>query len=104
MGAVIDPFPRRGDPLARRDRCHMSNNGNEIAVAASLDAQNRKAVFPVVERHALNETCQHFPSRRFRLGFHAECRIMHFPSVAAPHGTSDSPNWTPARGCTHCLL
>jgi formylglycine-generating enzyme required for sulfatase activity len=77
MGAVIDPFARSGNPLARRDRRRMSNHCDEIAVALSLDAQNRKAVFLVVVGHALDETRQagwlsRLTGREYRLLTEAE--------------------------------
>jgi hypothetical protein len=57
----------------RRLSCFATRNMTDrapwIAVAASLDTQNAKTVFPVVERHALDEARQYFLGREFRLRF-----------------------------------
>ena len=67
MGAVIDPFPRCGDPLPGRDHGSVADDRHEIAMAACLDAQNAKPVIGIVERHSLDEASQNLPVRRFRL-------------------------------------
>jgi hypothetical protein len=39
----------------------MTDNRNEVTVAACLDPQNAETILFVVERDALDETRQHFP-------------------------------------------
>ena len=63
MGAVVDPFARRGDPLAGGDHGGVADDGDQIAVAARLDAQNAEAVLGVVERDALDKAGQNFLGR-----------------------------------------
>ena len=63
MGAVVDPFARRGDPFAGGDRGGVPDGGHQFAVAARLDAENAEAVLGVVEGDALDETRQHFLGR-----------------------------------------
>jgi hypothetical protein len=43
-GAIVVPFATRLDELAGRDRCRMADDGDEIALAARLYAQNAEAV------------------------------------------------------------
>ena len=50
MGAVVDPFARRGDPFAGGDGGGVADDGDQIAMAARLDAQNAEAVLGVVVR------------------------------------------------------
>ena len=63
MGAVVDPFARRGDPLAGGDRGGVADDGHQIAMAARLDAQHAEAVLGIVEGDALDEARQHFLGR-----------------------------------------
>ena len=44
VGAVVDPFARRGDPLAGGDRRGMADDGDQVAVAARLDPEHAEAV------------------------------------------------------------
>src|SRR6516164_1237914 len=37
MSAVVDPFARRGDPFARRNRRGMPDSGHQVAVPARLE-------------------------------------------------------------------
>ena len=60
MGVVVDPFARRGDPLAGGDYRGVADDGDQFAVATGLDAKNTKAVFGVVVGDALDEAGQHF--------------------------------------------
>ena len=41
----------------------MADDGDEVAVAARLDAQNAEAVLGVVEGYALDKASQHFLGR-----------------------------------------
>ena len=72
VGAVVDPFARRGDPLAGGDRRGVADHGDEIAMAARLDPQNAEAVLGIVERHPLDQAGEHLLGRCFRLRLHAE--------------------------------
>ena len=63
MGAVVDPFARRGDPFAGGDHRGVADDGHQFAVAARLDAENAKAVLGVVEGDAFDEARQNFPGR-----------------------------------------
>ena len=67
MGTVVDPFPRCGDPLPRRNHGGVADDRHQIAVAAGLDAQNAEPVIGIVERHPLDEAGQNLLVRRFRL-------------------------------------
>ena len=59
MGAVVDPFARGGDPLAGGDRGRVADDGDEIAMAARLDAQHAKAVLGIMERDPLDGAGEH---------------------------------------------
>ena len=48
VGAVVDPFARRRDPLAGRNGCGMAHHRYDITMAARLGAQNAEAVLGVV--------------------------------------------------------
>ena len=63
MGAVVDPFARRGDPLAGGDDGGVADDGDQFAVAARLDAENAEAVLGVVEGDALDKARQNFLGR-----------------------------------------
>ena len=63
MGAVVDPFARRRDPLAGGDHRGVADDGDQVAVAARLDAENAEAVLGVVERDTLDEAGQNLPGR-----------------------------------------
>ena len=62
VGAVVDPFARRRDPLAGGDRGGVADDGDQVAMAARLDPQNAEAVLGVVEGDPLDEAGQHFLS------------------------------------------
>ena len=70
VGAVIDPFARGCDPLARRNGCGMANHGHNVAMAACFGAQNAKPILGVMVGYALDESRQHFSARRLRLLAH----------------------------------
>ena len=63
MGTVVDPFARRGDPLAGGDRGGVADDGDQVAVAARLDAENAEAVLGVVESDTLDDAGQNLPGR-----------------------------------------
>jgi hypothetical protein len=56
MGAVVDPFSRCGDPLARRDDRGVTDDRYQLAVAARLGAKNAETVLRVMKGDALNQT------------------------------------------------
>ena len=60
MGAVIDPFARRGDPFAGGDHRGVTDDRDQFAVAARLDPKNAETVLLIVVRDALDEARQHF--------------------------------------------
>ena len=55
VGAVVDPFTRRGDPFPGGDRGGVTHDGDQITVTARLRAQDAEAVFGVVERHPFDD-------------------------------------------------
>jgi len=63
MGTVVDPFARRRDPFSRGDHRGVADNGDQVAVAARLDAENAEAVLGVVERDTLDDAGQNLPGR-----------------------------------------
>ena len=75
MGAVVDPFARRRDPLAGGDRRGVADDGHQIAMSACLRPQNAEAVLGVVEGDPLDEAGEHFLGRWFRLRLHVDGRI-----------------------------
>ena len=60
MGAVINPFARRRDPLTGGDGGSMSDDGYQIAMAARFDPQNAEAVLAVVVSNSFDQPCQNF--------------------------------------------
>jgi len=49
MGAVVDPFARRSDPLPCRNRRGLADDGHEFTMSARLRLENAEAVLVVVE-------------------------------------------------------
>ena len=60
MGAVVDPFARRRDPLAGGDRRRVAHHRDGVAMSAGFRPQHAEAVLGIVIGHALNEPGQHF--------------------------------------------
>jgi len=60
VGAIVDPFPRRGDPLAGGDDGGVAHHGHQIAMAARFRPENAEAVLGVVEGDLLDQAGQHF--------------------------------------------
>ena len=60
MSAIIDPFAGCGDPLAGGDRCGMSNDGHQFAVAARLCPSDAEAVLVVMEGDPLDKARENF--------------------------------------------
>ena len=58
VGAVVDPFTGRRDPLAGRNGCRMPNDSHDIAVTTRLGAQNAEAILDIVVSDALDEAGQ----------------------------------------------
>ena len=63
MGAVVDPFARRGDPLAGGDRGGVPHGSHQFAMPPRLDADYAEAIFGVVERDPFDEARQNFLCR-----------------------------------------
>src|SRR5258708_1262378 len=78
MGAVVDPFAGRRNPLTGRDRRRVTNDSHQIAMSAGLRLENAEAVFRVVKGDPLNEAGEHFLVGRLGLRFHANCEIVCF--------------------------
>jgi hypothetical protein len=55
---IVDPPATRLDELASADRRRMTDNGDQIALAARLHPQHAEAVILVVEGHPLDEAGQ----------------------------------------------
>jgi hypothetical protein len=55
VGAVVDPDSARLDELTGRDHRSMTENGDQVALAAGFDAQDAEPVLFVVEGDALDE-------------------------------------------------
>ena len=63
VGAIVDPFAGRGDPLAGGNDGGMADEGHQIAVSARLRPEHAEAVLGVVEGDPLSEACENFLSR-----------------------------------------
>jgi hypothetical protein len=63
MGAIVHPFPRRGDPLAGGNGWRVADHGHQLAMAAGLRPQHAKTILDIVEGDALDEARQHFVGR-----------------------------------------
>jgi hypothetical protein len=63
MSTVVDPFARCRDPFAGGDHRGVAGNGDQVAVAARLDAENAEAVLGVVESDTLDDAGQNLPGR-----------------------------------------
>ena len=55
MRAVVDPAPAGLDELAGRDHRRVTEDGDQVALAAGFDAEHAEAVLFVVEGDALDE-------------------------------------------------
>src|SRR5436305_813917 len=58
VDAVVDPAAARLNELAGRNHRGVPKHGDQLPLAARLDAQHAKAVLVVVERHPLDEAGQ----------------------------------------------
>ena len=58
----------------------MADDGHQIAVAARFRPENAEAVLGVVEGDTLDEAGEHFLGRWFKIGLHADRRIIRFVS------------------------
>ena len=61
--AVVDPFTRRGDPLAGRDSGGVPDRSHQFAVTTRLDAQNAEAILGIVISDAFDKPRENFPGR-----------------------------------------
>jgi len=60
VGAIVDPFPRRGDPFAGGNYRCVTDNRHEITASAGLRSQNAEAVLRVTGGDALDKARKHF--------------------------------------------
>jgi hypothetical protein len=74
MRAVVDPGPARLDELAGRDHRGMPDEGDEIALAASFDAEHAEAVLGIVEGDAVDQSCKDLRSAHRRY-------LRHYPEI-----------------------
>ena len=70
--AVVHPFARRGDPLARRNRCRLADDGHEITMPARLGPEHTEPVLRIVERDPLVQARQGFLRGSHRIGIHVQ--------------------------------
>src|ERR1700691_250872 len=75
MGAVVDPVPGCGDPLAGRYCGGMPHYSDEVAVAPRLNPDDTKAVLGVLVGDALHQTGQHLSIGRMGLRLHGVRRL-----------------------------
>ena len=71
MGAVVDPFPGRGDPFAGRNRRGVTDHSHEVSMSARLGPKDAEAILCVMEGDALDEPRQRFLGRRCGDWLHA---------------------------------
>src|SRR6516165_9285516 len=58
MRAVVDPGSTHLDELTSRDHRRVAKDGDQVALAPSLDPQNAEAVLRVVTGHPVDEPGQ----------------------------------------------
>jgi hypothetical protein len=63
VGAIGDPFARRGDPLTGGDDGRVADDGDQIAMAARFRPKNAEAVLSIMEGNPLNEAGENFLGR-----------------------------------------
>jgi hypothetical protein len=83
VGAVIDPVPGRLQEFAGRDAGGMADDGNQVPVAARLDAQNAEPVLGIVERHPLDHAGKRLAVGSGTLGGHGGAPDHHSRSLRA---------------------
>jgi len=72
----------------------MTDNRDQLTVAAGLDPQNAETILFVVERDALDQTRQHFPIGWYGLGLHDV--LPHLKRAEVPEAvilTKPEPAW-----------
>ena len=75
VGAVVDPFPARRDPLAGGDRRGLTDHRHQVALPARLRAEDAEAVLLVVEGHPLDEAGEHLAGNLLGIGLHGQSNI-----------------------------
>ncbi len=70
VGAVVDPVAGRCNPLAGRDRGGMADQGDQLAAAAGLNADDAKAILGVLVGDALDQSGEHLTIGWCGLGLH----------------------------------
>jgi hypothetical protein len=63
VGAVVDPFARRRDPLTGRNGCSMADDGHEITMPARFGSQHAEAILAIVVSDPLDEASEDFLGR-----------------------------------------
>ena len=71
MRAVVDPGSARLNELAGRDHRRMTEDGDQVALAAGFDEQHAEAVLLVVEGDALDEAGQNLRRTHHRRARHS---------------------------------
>src|SRR6266516_5743200 len=70
VSTVVNPVARCRDPLTGRDRGGMANQGDQLAVATSLNPQDAKTVLGVLVSDALDQSGEHLAIRLRGLALH----------------------------------
>ena len=60
VGAVVDPFTGRRDPLAGGNGRRMPDDSHDVTVPTRLSAQNAEAIIDIVVSDALDEAGEDF--------------------------------------------
>jgi hypothetical protein len=95
VGAVIDPVAARRNPLARRDRGSMANQGDQLAVASDLNPNDAKSILSVLVGDALDQSREHLAVGWFWLDLHepvARLGVSHQQALYGDGNPVDSPS------------
>ena len=74
--AIVDPFARCRDPLARGDRCGVAHQRNEVTMATGFGAQDAETIFGIMIGDSLDQAGQHLLGRWFPRRLHGDCCII----------------------------
>ena len=69
VGAVVDPLARRGDPLARASGCGITDQRQNITMAARLRPKDAKPVLGIMVGYPLDMARENFLGRGLRLRY-----------------------------------
>jgi hypothetical protein len=84
MGGVVRPIAGSCNPLAGGNHGGVANDGDKIAVAASLDPNDAKSIVGVLVGDALNQPGQYLPIGLLRLHLHDVHRTGLVAKTLAP--------------------